>query len=124
MQDVYIAAVPGVPSSAVALVIALRNSRRETEREAEARKHAMEMQETRLRAQLRTEFMAEEAIVRLLRHRNCSKRSFEAIQARIGGFGDDELRRLLVRAGAVRFGNGKGEEFWGLRDRNDEELER
>lgn len=61
--------------------------------------------------------MAESAIVRLLKHPRWAKRSFKQISARLGGFEDNELRRLLVRAGAVRFSK-DGVEYWGLVERN------
>ena len=66
----------------------------------------------RLRTELRTEFMAEEAVKKLLRHKKWEKRSFAEIQRRVGGFEDEELRKLLVRAGAVRFYGENGVEFW------------
>jgi hypothetical protein len=85
---------------------------------------SMLAQEARLRTELRTEFMAEEAIHSLLRHKNYELRTFEAISRRIPGFKPDELRRLLVRAGAVAFYGDAGEEMWGLRDRNQHRLDR
>ncbi len=93
-------------------------SMHETRLRAEAK-----LQEDRLRAELRTEFMAEEAIRQLLQHPNWAQRSFDAIKRRLGGFQDDELRRHLVRAGAVTFWSDSGnEEWWGLRERNASEL--
>jgi hypothetical protein len=47
------------------------------------------------------------------------ERSFGAIKHRLGGYGDDELRRLLVSIGAVRFEGKGGEELWGLLNRNE-----
>lgn len=92
--------------------------------EAQLRAEA-KLQEDRLRAELRTEFMAEEAIRQLLQHPQWEQRSFYEIQRRLGGFADDELRRLLVRAGAVAFWSDSGKnddsgknEWWGLRERN------
>jgi hypothetical protein len=79
----------------------------------------LEQQEQKLRTELRTEFMAEEAVKRLLRHKMWEKRSFPEIQRRVGGFEDDELRKLLVRAGAVRFYGENNVEFWGLIERNE-----
>jgi len=80
----------------------------------------LRLQEERLRTELRTEFMAEEAIKQLLNHpRWPQQRSFAEIKRRIGGFEDNELRRLLVRAGAVKFKRIEdGAEMWGLRERN------
>jgi len=39
------------------------------------------------------------------------------IQHHIGGFESNELRKLLVRAGAVRFMAADGTELWALRER-------
>lgn len=79
------------------------------------------VQREKLRQELRTEFMAEQAIVALLEHPQWTLRSFEAIRARVGGFEDQALQQLLVRAGALRF-DGDGKELWGLRRRNLERL--
>jgi hypothetical protein len=80
---------------------------------------ALAAQEARLRTELRTEFMAEEGIRLLLEHEDWTLRSFEEIKRRIRGFDDAELRKLLVRAGAVAFDrSGDGAEMWGLRARN------
>lgn len=81
-------------------------------------------QEAKLRAELRTEFMAEEAIRELLLHEKWRRRSFGIIKERVGGFEDDDLRQLLVRAGAIRRGDASNDnEFWGLRERNPEWLD-
>jgi hypothetical protein len=83
---------------------------------------AFRAQESRLRTELRTEFMAEEAIRQLLLHDHWQLRSFDVIRSRIGGFDDDALRQLLVRSGAIRFTGRDGQELWGLRDRNHDDL--
>lgn len=44
-------------------------------------------------------------------------RSLEEIKKRIGGF-DDELRKILVRAGVVKFEGEDGKELWGLISKN------
>lgn len=81
------------------------------------------LQERRLREELRTQFMAEAAIRELLLHDDWRLRSFDVIKKRIRGFGDDELRQLLIRAGAVCFDARDGKEMWGLRVRNAERLD-
>ena len=90
-------------------------------RELEATKQQLEI-EKKLVTELRTEFMAEQAINRLLSTSGWEKRSFKAIKGRIAGFSDDELRRLLVRSGAVRFRSKEQKdddsELWGLLSRN------
>ncbi len=80
------------------------------------------IQERKLKAELRTEFMAEQAAKSLLENPQWGKRSFSEIKKRLGGFGDDELRKILVRAGAVRFERTDDEELWGLISRNQSDL--
>jgi hypothetical protein len=78
------------------------------------------VQERKLRRDYRLDFMAENAVLKLLESKQWQKRSFKAIKARLGGFEDEELKKILVRAGAVRFrGRNGGEELWGLLKRNE-----
>lgn len=80
-------------------------------------------QERKLRAELRTEFMAEQAARSLLENPRWQKRSFTEIKKRLGGFSEDELKKILVRAGAVRFERKEdGEELWGLISKNQGDL--
>ena len=79
---------------------------------------AFHLQERKLRWELRTQFMAEQAAQTLLQHEKWEKRSFQAIKKRLGGFDDDELRKILVRAGAVRFRGDGDLELWRLVSRN------
>jgi hypothetical protein len=74
------------------------------------------------RQRVRTEFMAEQVAKQLLESEKWVKRSFEAIKRRLGGFEDDELRQILVRAGAVRFQGDEDQEVWGLISRNQDSL--
>jgi hypothetical protein len=78
------------------------------------------LQERKLKAELRTEFMAEQAAQKLLKSRKWKKRSFDEIKKRLAGFDDDELRKILVRSGAVRFDGEK--ELWGLISKNKGDL--
>lgn len=84
------------------------------------------LQERRMKfefAQIRTEFMAEQVARQLLEHEKWNRRSFEAIKYRLGGFKDDELRQILVRAGAIRFEDQDSQkEYWGLIHRNRDAL--
>jgi len=74
-------------------------------------------------ARIRTEFMAEQVARQLLEHEKWKRRSFRAIKYRLGGFDDDELRKILVRSGAIRFEDRDSkEEFWGLIQRNQDAL--
>jgi len=71
----------------------------------------------------KTEFMAEETARHFLGHRGYTDRSFETLQKHLGGFSDDELRRILVRAGAIRTYREDGSEWWRLLSRMDEYIE-
>jgi hypothetical protein len=79
------ALISGGVSLVVATIVAVTATRRE-----------------RLRTELRTEFMVEVAIRALLSVDKWPLRSFEKVR-RHAGFEDPELRRLLVRSGALRF---------------------
>ncbi|WAZ26882.1 hypothetical protein STRCI_008548 [Streptomyces cinnabarinus] len=73
---------------------------------------------------LRTEFRVEAALVLLLKHRKYRRRLFSKIQFHVPGYGDEELRRLLLRCGAVRIKvPGKEGEYWGLIERNMDRLD-
>lgn len=79
-------------------------------------KHELEI----LKQTHKTDFMAEDAVMHFLIHEGYTDRSFETIKNHIGGFEDDELRKILVRAGAIRVSRKDGSEWWRLLSRNDE----
>lgn len=72
----------------------------------------------------RTEFMAEETARALLSHKSFTDRSFETLKRHLGGFEDDELRKILVRAGAMRTYRDDGSEWWRLVSRQEEFIEK
>jgi hypothetical protein len=76
------------------------------------------------REQHRTEFMAEETARALLSHKAFTDRSFETLRRHLGGFEDDELRKILVRAGAMRVFRDDGSEWWRLVSRQEEFIEK
>lgn len=80
------------------------------------------VQERKLKWELRTEFMAEQAAKALLEHEKWKMRSLDEIKKRLGGFEDNELRKILVRAGAVKFEGDGGRELWGLVSKNKDKL--
>ena len=49
-------------------------------------------------------------------------RTWNIIRATIGGFTDEELRKILVGAGAIRMTGPHGEERWGILSQNREFL--
>lgn len=66
----------------------------------------------------KTENMAERTIRYYLKEEGFYERSFEHLKTKLGGFEEEELRRLLVRAGAVRFiRKDNQKEFWCLVER-------
>jgi len=70
-----------------------------------------------LRMEHKTEFMAEETARKLLAHESHYCRRFSAISNQIGGYEEDELRKILVRSGAVRVDRGDDDEWWMLLSR-------
>lgn len=73
---------------------------------------------------VKTEHMAETTARHFLQHKGYTDRSFELLRERLGGFDDDELRRILVRAGAIRYIRRDGSEFWRLLSREEEAIAR
>lgn len=71
----------------------------------------------------KTDFMAENTAKHFLNHKSYTDRSFETLQKNLGGFSDDELRKILVRAGAVRNFREDGSEWWRLLSRMGEYIE-
>jgi hypothetical protein len=72
----------------------------------------------------KTEFVAERTVKHFLNHKSYTDRSFETLQKHLGGFEDDELRKILVRAGAIRTYRTDGSEWWRLLSRMDEFIEK
>lgn len=77
-----------------------------------------------LQEQHKVEFMAEETARHFLSHKSFTDRSFETLRNHLGGFTDDELRKILVRAGAIRVYREDGTEWWRLLSRMEEFIER
>ncbi len=76
------------------------------------------------REQHKVEYMAEETARHFLSHKGFTDRSFDALRKHLGGFEDDELRKILVRAGAIRVYREDGSEWWRLLSRMEEFIER
>jgi hypothetical protein len=72
----------------------------------------------------KVEYMAEETARHFLGHKSYTDRSFDTLRKHLGGFADDELRKILVRAGAIRVYREDGTEWWRLLSRMDEYIER
>ena len=76
------------------------------------------------REEYKTEFMAESTARHFLSHKSYTDRSFDTLQKHLGGFEENELRKILVRAGAIRIIRDDGSEWWRLLSRMDEFIER
>lgn len=74
------------------------------------------------------ETMAERTAKHFLKHKSFTDRSFETLKKYLGGWDkdEDELRRILVRAGAIRTfrdeSNRKQTEWWTLLSRMPEKI--
>lgn len=114
-------AVIGLIGGIITAVLTLREERRKFRDELsfERSKFEQEMiaQREALKAEFGTEQSAEAAIKHFLGIYNLPYRTFQMIRHHIGGFESNELRRLLVRAGACRFIAQDGTELWALRER-------
>lgn len=73
-----------------------------------------------LRLQNKTDYMAEETVRHFLKNDKWVDRSFDVIRKHVGGFDDNELRKILVRAGAIRIFREDGSEWWSLLERQEE----
>ena len=80
------------------------------------------VQERKLARELQLQDQAEKVAHELLNHPDWTLRTFKIICHHLGGFEDDEVRKMLVRAGAVRFKSKSGVELWGLLQRNRDKL--
>ena len=72
---------------------------------------------------VKTEHMAEKTVQHYLNHKGYRDRSFEHLSKRLGGFEGNELRKILVRAGAVRYIRPDGSEWWRLLSREAERID-
>ncbi len=66
---------------------------------------------------VKTDHMAEKTALHYLNHKGYTDRSFELLCKRLGGFEENDLRKILVRAGAVRYIREDGTEWWRLLSR-------
>ncbi|GAA0326090.1 hypothetical protein GCM10009087_40510 [Sphingomonas oligophenolica] len=73
--------------------------------------------ERRLRREFVLDYAAERVAHELLQS-EWPLRSLNVIKIHLGGFSDNDLRKILVRAGAIRFVSKSGAELWGLLERN------
>ncbi len=80
------------------------------------------VQERKLQKEYQLQDSAERVARALLSDPTWRLRSFKVIRHHLGGFEDNELRKILVRCGAIRFMSKSGQELWGLVERNNDRL--
>ncbi len=68
------------------------------------------------------DYQVEDLVLKFLNHPKWRFRTFKTIKHHIAGFEDNELRKILVRVGALRFTDSENIEIWGLYDRVQDEL--
>jgi hypothetical protein len=124
----FFSAVTGALVTLLVALFTIRSQREKMNAElySQTLKHEDELraQRERLGLEFKTELSVERALQRLLSFKNYRFRSFTLIGHYIGGFERNELRKLLVRAGAARFIGVDGTEFWALTERVSKEFER
>jgi hypothetical protein len=125
---VIAALVTGVVSLLTSGGVTLWVARRRTivDKEVAKLKGKLDESITELKARLenRTLFQAEHVAHELLMMPAWDLRSFDAFKHRLGGFQENEIRQVLIRAGALQFKGKGGKEMWGLLARNRHRLER
>jgi hypothetical protein len=121
--------IVGGISAAVTVIVANRragidvkiaDAKASVDRDLVALKAAFDQQLTEQKDRLdhKTVFAAELVAHELMMDSDWHWRTFKIIKHHLGGFDDNELRRILVQAGAIRVLSKSGEELWGLLDRN------
>ena len=83
---------------------------------------AFKLQQEKIKKEYALQDSAEYVAKELMMNAEWKLRSFRVIQHHIGGFEENELRRILVRAGAIRFMSASGNELWGMLERNKDRL--
>jgi hypothetical protein len=114
----------GAAKEALATQITLSESQRVAEAEISQNQlaAAAKIAQEELLAQNRLSISSYEVIRKLLSQADWELRTFEALKVHLRGFEDNELRKLLIAAGALAFERADGVELWGLLERNEEKL--
>jgi hypothetical protein len=112
----------GAVTSILIAIAASRDQRKKSSVELEFQRRKLEEELSVQRTQYATETSVEKALHTLLSLHHLRYRSFPVIRHHVGGFEPNELRKLLVRAGAVRFVAQDGTELWALMSRVEEDF--
>ena len=123
-----VAASVGVMGGVLTTLLSIRGERRRLTDELALQRTKFEAELASQRATLKAEYGTQESAEAAIRHflsiHQLRYRTFPMLRHHLGGFESNELRRLLVRAGAVRFMAKDGTELWALRDRVDDDFQR
>lgn len=126
-MEVWAPVITAAVISFLGALVAARHAANVAREAVKAQREATEAANKAKFEELRREYMlehrSEDLVRRLMLHPDFKRRSFRKIRNHVGGFDndEDELRRILIRAGAVRLGFGDQEQ-WGLIERNEEAL--
>lgn len=117
----FFSALAGAGGALIAAWLSLKVQRRKLSQDIAFQRDKLNEEVQLQQDRLATEFATEESVETALKHfleiYELPYRSFPMIKHHIGGFEPNELRRLLVRTGAVRFMAADGTEVWALRER-------
>jgi len=109
-MEIWVAIVSGLLGTSGGLIAALvtqRFERQDLERELKFQEQKLQRELQAEHEALRTEYGLEQSVEAALRHylqiAELPYRTFSMIRHHIGGFESNELRKHLVRSGAVRF---------------------
>ncbi|TXC78772.1 hypothetical protein [Luteibaculum oceani] len=99
MEMIFIAAIPAVISGVVSYILASNQIKKS-----------------------RADLMVIQSAKHYLSHKTNVERSFESLKKALGGWDndEDELRRILVSAGAIRTYRSDNSEWWSLLTRGSE----
>jgi hypothetical protein len=115
MEIAIIAALSSLFGVSVGGIISYQLQKARFRQDLVLQKERFEHELSLLKEENKTDNVAEETIRYYLADEGHLMRSFKHLSTKIAGFEEDELRRLLVRAGAVRFlRNEDKEEMWCL----------
>ena len=81
------------------------------------------LSERKKRREYKLQFQTQAVARTLLKNRRWRLRTFKTLKHHMAGFEDDELRKLLIQAGAIRFEDEAGVEVWGLVKRNQDRID-
>lgn len=106
-----------ITSSIIALISGLityiiQERKLQTEKLKLSAQFALERE--KLEEQYKIERRSDAALSKFLNHVKFKRRSFKYLREKMGGFDDDELRRMLIRNGAVRSIGDDKVEWWEL----------